>query len=112
MEGVVILGAGELGGTIAHALARRDVVRTIAPVDEAGRVAAGKALDIAQAAPIEGFATRLIGTTDLSHVGGATIVVIADRIAGGEWQGEEGLVLLARVAQFASGAVVVCAGAA
>src|SRR5262245_27541321 len=112
MERVAILGAGELGGTIAHALARRDVVRTIALIDESGRVAAGKALDITQAAPVEGFATQVSGATDLSHVAGAAVIVVADRVAGGEWQGEDGLALLNRVAWLAGAAVVVCAGAA
>ena len=63
MREVAIVGAGELGGAVAHVLARRDVVRSIRSIDETGRVAAGKALDIAQAAPVEGFATKLTGTT-------------------------------------------------
>ena len=62
MREVAIVGAGELGGAVAHVLARRDVVRSLVLVDESGRVAAGKALDIAQAAPVEGFATQLTGT--------------------------------------------------
>jgi len=108
MHQVAIVGAGELGGAIAHLLARRDIVRAIALVDEAGRVAAGQALDIAQAAPIEGFATQLTGSTDLSTVAGAAVVVIADRVAGGE---EDALTRLRHVTQFASSAVILCAGA-
>ena len=111
MRNVAIVGAGELGGTIAHALARRDVVPAIALVDESGRVAAGKALDIAQASPVEGFATQLSGTTDLSNVAGAAVVIVADRVAGGEWQGEDALMLLNRLTQFAATAAIVCAGA-
>jgi len=111
MHSVAIVGAGELGGTIAHALARRDAVGAITLVDETGRVAAGKALDIAQAAPVEGFATELTGTTDLSNAAGAAVVVIADRVTGGEWQGEDALMLLKRLTQTASRAVIVCAGA-
>ena len=110
MHSVAIIGAGELGGAIAHALARRDVVRAITVVDETGRVAAGKALDIAQAAPVEGFATQLTGTTDLSNAAGAEVVVIADRVAGGEWQGEDALMLLTRLTQTSSKAVTLCAG--
>src|SRR2546425_13279935 len=91
MHSVAIVGAGELGGTIAHALARRDGVGAITLVDETGRVAAGKALDIAQAAPVEGFATQLIGTSDLSNAAGAAGVGIADRIAGGEGGGGGGM---------------------
>jgi malate dehydrogenase len=112
MQQVAIIGAGELGGAAAHLLARHDLVRSITLVDETGRVAAGKALDIAQAAPIEGFATEVSGSNDVSAAAGAGIVVVADRVGGGEWQGEDGLLLLKRLTQTASGAVIVCAGAA
>ena len=112
MRRVAIIGAGELGGAAAHLVARHDLVQSITLVDETGRVAAGKALDIAQAAPIEGFATELSGSTDVSRAAGAAIVVIADRVGGGEWQGEDGWLLLKRLTQTASGAVIVCAGAA
>jgi malate dehydrogenase len=112
MHRVAIIGAGELGGAAAHLLARHDLARSITLVDETGRVAAGKALDIAQAAPIEGFATQLSGSNDVSRAAGAAIVVLADRVGGGEWQGDDGLLLLKRLMQTASGAIVVCAGAA
>jgi malate dehydrogenase len=110
MREVAILGAGELGGATAHALARSNLVRTITLIDDTRQVAAGKALDIAQAAPVEGFATQLSGATDVSMAAGAAIVILADRIAGGEWQGEEGLALLKRLSQIGGGAVVLCAG--
>ncbi len=79
-------------------------------IDDTRQVAAGKALDIAQAAPVEGFATQLSGATDVSMAAGAAIVILADRIAGGEWQGEEGLALLKRLSQTVGGAVILCAG--
>jgi malate dehydrogenase len=110
MQHVAIIGAGELGGATAHALARSNLVRSITLIDETKRVAAGKALDIAQAAPVEGFATQVSGATDVSMAAGASIVILADRMTGGEWQGEDGLVLLKRLSQTASGAVVLCAG--
>jgi malate dehydrogenase len=111
MQEVAIVGAGELGGAVAHALARRDLARTITIVDDSGRVAAGKALDIAQAAPVESFATALRGVTDLSFASSAAVVVVADRFNGGEWQGEDGLALLQRLGRTASNAVILCAGA-
>ncbi len=111
MQEVAIIGAGELGGAVAHALARRDLVRQITLVDDKGRVAAGKALDIAQAAPVEGFSTQLSGATDLYVAAGASVIVIADRTGGAEWQGEEGLLLLKHLRQTAPNAVIVCAGA-
>jgi malate/lactate dehydrogenase len=110
MQDVAIIGAGELGGATAHALAQSNLVRSITLIDETRKVAAGKALDIAQAAPVEGFATQLSGATDVSVAAGASVVILADRITGGEWQGEDGLVLLRRLSQTASGAVILCAG--
>ncbi len=111
MLDVAILGAGDLGGTLAHTLARRDLAAAIRLIDSAGQVAAGKALDLMQAAPIEGFATRITGSTDPSTMGGAAIVVIADRSGQGEWLGEDGLTLLKQAQRMNRGAIVVCAGA-
>ena len=111
MREVAIIGAGELGGATAHVLARRDSVRSIRLVDEAGSIAAGKALDIAQAAPIEGFATQVSGVTDVASAAGASVIVIADRVGAGEWRGDEAALLVKRLAQTAPKAVLVCAGA-
>jgi malate dehydrogenase len=111
MQQVAIIGAGELGGAVAHVLARRNLVRSIVLIDETGRVAAGKALDITQAAPVEGFATELSGAADAAAAAGAAIVILADGAGGGEWQGESGLLMLKRMAQMAPRAVILCAGA-
>jgi malate dehydrogenase len=111
MRASAIIGAGELGGALAHVLARRDLASTIRLIDETGQVAEGKALDIMQAAPIEGFATEVSGSTDLTTVAGAALVVLADRSGGSEWQGEDGLLLLKRLSQLGAGSVVLCAGA-
>ena len=82
MREVAIVGAGELGGLVAHALARLNATNVVRLIDDNGRVAEGKALDISQAAPVEGFATAVAGSTDLSSAAGAGIVVIADRVGG------------------------------
>jgi malate dehydrogenase len=111
MRHIAIIGAGELGGTLAHLLARRNLAAGIRLVDETGHVAEGKALDIMQAAPIEGFATELSGSTDLSNAGGAAVVIIADRAGGPEWQGGDGMMLLKRLTELASRSVILCAGA-
>lgn len=125
MHEVAILGAGDLGGSLAYVLARRDLVARVRLIDEAGHVAAGKALDIMQASPIDAFSTRVTGSPDLTTAAGADILVIADRAGSanaasaatsgagaGEWQGEPGLRLLTQISQLARGRLVVCAGAA
>ena len=110
MTSVAVIGAGELGGLVAHVLARRDAAAEIRLIDDAGNIAAGMALDITQAAPVEQFATRVSASADLAAAGGATIVVIADRAKGGECQGDEGLTLLTRLLGLIGQAVIVCAG--
>src|SRR5436190_23363856 len=97
MREVAIVGAGELGGLTAHVLARRNAVERVRLIDDTGRVAEGKALDISQAASLEAFATTVAGSTDLSAAAGAEIIVIADRASGLEWQGEDGLTLVRRL---------------
>jgi malate/lactate dehydrogenase len=92
-------------------LARRDIVRSLRLIDDKGHGAEGKALDIAQAASVERFATQLSGSTDVSTAAGATVIVIADRLGGGEWQGEEALQLVQRLARSAPDAILLCAGA-
>jgi malate dehydrogenase len=111
MSAIAILGAGELGGSLAHLLARRDIASTIHLIDEAGRVAEGKALDITQSAPIEGFAARVSGSTQLAHAAGADVVFIADRAAHGEWQDDAGVQLLGQIVRLGAKGVTVCAGA-
>jgi malate dehydrogenase len=111
MREVAIIGAGELGGAVAHALARQNVAPRVRLIDDTGRIAEGKALDISQASPVEGFATRVCGAADLIEAAGAEIIVVADRAGRGEWQGEEAIALLRRLRQLAPYSIVVCAGA-
>lgn len=111
MDRVVVLGAGELGGLVAHALAKRAVAAQICLIDDKGRVAEGKALDIMQAAPVEGFPATVAGSTDIALAGGATVIVIADAFGAAEFQGDAGLALLKRARDFSPKSLIVCAGA-
>jgi malate/lactate dehydrogenase len=116
MSVVAIIGAGDLGGALASKLAGRNRVREVRLIDKAAGVAAGKALDILQAGPVEASATRVIAPAaqaDLSAVAGATVIVIADEVGPpvGEIQGEAGLALLGRVRSHNPVAPIVCAGA-
>jgi hypothetical protein len=121
MSVVAIIGAGDLGGALASRLASRDRVREVRLIDAAAGVAAGKALDILQANPVEQSATRVValagsatpGAADLSGVTGATVIVIADEVGPPvkEIQAEAGLALLGRVRALNAVAPIVCAGA-
>jgi malate dehydrogenase len=110
----VILGAGEIGGALARQLAAIDVVSRIVIVDDLANVAAGKALDVAQSAPVDGYHTVLAGTADVAAVVGAAVVLVADLAANPatEWKDEAGLALIKRIAVLNERAPIICAGAA
>jgi malate dehydrogenase len=79
-----------------------------------GKVAAGKALDIQQSGAVDRFHVRLDGTDDVSRVTGCSVCVVADRYGqpSSDWQGEEGLAMVTRLASFVGDAPLVFAGAA
>ena len=96
MSTVAIIGAGDIGGALARQLAALDIVSRIVLVDDLATVAAGKALDVAQSAPVDGYHTAMAGTADLAAVVGAVAIVIADTAKPPvtEWKDEAGLALV------------------
>src|SRR5688500_13122985 len=111
MTTACIIGAGELGGAVAHALARAERVGRVVLIDAAANVAAGKALDIQQSGAVEGFHTQLSGTDDLTRVTACNVCVVADRAgSAGEWRGEELQVMMTRLSPYLADAPVVFAG--
>jgi malate dehydrogenase len=72
---IAILGAGNIGGTLAQRLAEADLARELVLLDIVEGLPQGKALDIQESAPILGFGTRVTGSTSLEALRGADIVV-------------------------------------
>ena len=113
MQTVAIIGAGEIGALTARNLAALELVRAIRLIDPHGTSAAGKALDLMQAQPIEGSDTRVSGSTDLAGAAGADVMVLADRADGsGDWRGDDGLEIVRRLLATAPEAPLLMAGAA
>jgi malate dehydrogenase len=110
----VILGAGDIGGALARQLAAIDIVNRIVIVDDLANVAAGKALDVAQSAPVDGYHTVMAGTADVAAVVGADVVIVADGAANPvtEWKDEAGLALIRRAGGLNQRAPIICAGTA
>ena len=74
---VTVVGAGNVGATCAHEVARMDVCKEVVLIDVKDGVPQGKGLDMWQTAPIIGFNTRIVGSTnDYSKTAGSDIVVI------------------------------------
>lgn len=99
MSLIAIIGAGPIGGTLAHTIAGRSRVREIRLIDTDVRIAQGKALDIQQSGPVENFSTRVTAAESIHAAAGADAIVIADAASGaGEYNGETGLALLRQTA--------------
>ncbi|QQP88951.1 malate dehydrogenase [Skermanella rosea] len=72
---IALVGAGQIGGTLAL-LAGLKELGDIAVFDIAEGMPDGKALDIAQSAPVEGFDAKLVGGSDYSIIEGADVVIV------------------------------------
>ncbi|MBX3318673.1 MAG: malate dehydrogenase [Nitrospira sp.] len=72
---ITVVGAGNVGGTTAQRLAERDLYDVVL-VDIAEGVPQGKALDIAQAGPVCGYNSRVVGTNGYEETAGSSIAVI------------------------------------
>lgn len=72
---IALVGAGQIGGTLAL-LAGMKELGDIALFDIVDGVSKGKALDIAQAAPVEGFDGVYVGGTDYGVIEGADVVIV------------------------------------
>ena len=62
---VSVIGAGQVGATTAHLLALKGLA-DVALIDIVEGLAQGKALDMTQSAPVEGFPGQVTGTTDFN----------------------------------------------
>ncbi len=78
MRNVAILGAGDLGATLARRLAERELARRIVLVDPDDGRARGKALDLAQSGPVEAYDVAIEGAASLDLAGAPDLVVVAD----------------------------------
>jgi malate dehydrogenase len=77
---IALIGAGMIGGTLAHLAAIREMGDIIL-VDVAEGIPQGKALDLAQAGPIEGYDSKLTGTQDYADIAGADVCIVTAGIA-------------------------------
>src|SRR6478736_674254 len=77
---IALIGAGMIGGTLAHLAAMREL-GDIVLFDVVEGIPEGKALDIAQAGPVDGFDVSLKGSTDYADIEGADVCIVTAGIA-------------------------------
>ena len=73
---ISLIGAGQIGGTLAHLLGLKEVASEIVLFDVAAGVAKGKALDIAQSSSVDGFNVKLSGTDDYKDIKNSDVIII------------------------------------
>ncbi len=72
---IALIGAGNIGGTLAHLIGLKELGDVVL-FDVFGGVAAGKALDIMQSGPVDGFDSHMSGGSDYARSPGADVVIV------------------------------------
>ncbi|UWP89646.1 malate dehydrogenase [Aliiroseovarius crassostreae] len=72
---IALIGSGMIGGTLAHLAALKEMGDVVL-FDIADGIPQGKALDIAESGPVEGFDAALSGTTDYADIAGADVCIV------------------------------------
>jgi malate dehydrogenase len=76
MSKISLIGAGQIGGTLAHLIGLKELADEVVLFDVASGIAKGKALDIAQSSPVDGFHVRFSGTDDYKDIKDSDVVII------------------------------------
>lgn len=115
MKRISIIGAGNVGTNTAFFIAEQGA-SDVLMVDVKDGTAAGKALDLMEAGPVRGYASRIKGTSDIGDIAGSDVVIIAAGRVRKPGEGREDLyrdnaatvVAIARdIRRLAPGAVVI-----
>ncbi len=72
---ITLIGAGQIGGTLAHLIALKELGDVVL-FDVAAGIAKGKALDIAQSSPVDGFNINLSGTDNYEDTKNSDVIII------------------------------------
>ena len=72
---ITLIGAGQIGGTLAHLIALKNLADVVL-FDVTAGIAKGKALDIAQSSPVDGFNISLFGTDNYEDTKNSDVIII------------------------------------
>ena len=76
MSKISLIGAGQIGGTLAHLIGIKELVKEVVLFDVASGIAKGKALDIAQSSSVDGFNVKLSGTDNYEDIKDSDVIII------------------------------------
>ena len=113
---IALIGAGQIGGTLAHLAALKDLGDVVL-FDIVDGVPQGKALDLAQSGPVEGFDANLKGTSEYKDLAGADVVIVTAGVPRKPGMSRDDLLEInlkvmeqvgAGIAKYAKDAFVIC----
>ena len=73
---ISLIGAGQIGGTLAHLLGLKEVASEVVLFDVAAGIAKGKALDIAQSSSVDGFNVKFLGNDNYKDIKNSDVIII------------------------------------
>ena len=76
MKKISLIGAGQIGGTLAHLIGLKELVDEVVLFDVASGIAKGKALDIAQSSSVDGFDVKFSGTDNYEDIKDSDVIII------------------------------------
>lgn len=113
---IALIGAGQIGGTLAHLIGLKELADVVM-FDIADGIPQGKALDIAESSPVNGFNIKLKGTTDYADIEGSDVIIVTAGVARKPGMSRDDLVAInlkvmsqvgAGIAKYAPNAFVIC----
>ena len=76
MKKISLIGAGQIGGTLAHLIGLKELADEVVLFDIASGIAKGKALDIAQSSSVDGFNVKFTGTDSYEDIKNSDVIII------------------------------------
>ena len=76
MKKISLIGAGQIGGTLAHLIGLKKLAGEVVLFDVASGIAKGKALDIAQSSSVDGFDVKFSGTDNYEDIKDSDVIII------------------------------------
>jgi malate dehydrogenase len=106
---IALIGAGNIGGTLAHLAAQKELGDVVL-FDVVEGVPQGKALDLSQCGPVEGFDARITGSNDYKDIAGADVIIVTAGVARKPGMSRDDLlgINLKVIKNNAPGAFVIC----
>lgn len=72
---ISLIGAGNIGGTLAHLIALKELADVVL-IDITDGIPQGKALDLAESSPVEGFNNSIVGSSDYSNIADSDVIIV------------------------------------